>query len=463
MRALTRSQRRKDAMMRLRRLRRVHQPPTPHLGMSCLVWAASAVFVLFQFSLQLSSGEIVDGLMSTFSLGALGAGVLASTYYYVYVLLQAPAGMIVDRYGPRKVLTIGALICGVGTLIFGVAHWVIIAAIGRMMMGAGAAFAFVGSLYLVGKWFPVDKFSVMVGIAEAFGMTGALIGGIYMASVVSSLGWHSVMILASAIAALIAVLLWSIVRDEPYRNEAPKSIRPKGSFRRDLMGLVNDKMAWYSGIYSGLMFGVVTVFISLWGIPYVELAHHVSLLHATAVSNVVFIGVAIGSPIVGWLDARVNRRLILTWAALASTFLVSLVIYLPNLPMWAVAGIMLLAGMAASVYVIPFAIAHELATPYTRSAYMGFTNMLSVGAAPIFQPIVGMIISLSAYLIPMHGHGYSVLHYQIGLTVVPLMTIAAAVLARHLPLRRSPGVSEPIREMSREVETLDPQPAVQLS
>ncbi len=444
MRAVDKTQRRKDAKLRLRRMRRISHPPSPRRSVAWLVWAASAVFVLFQFSLQLSSGEIVDGLMNTFTLGTLGAGLLASTYYYVYVLLQAPAGMIVDRFGPRKVLTIGALVCGIGTLIFGLSHWVIFAALGRMLMGAGAAFAFVGSMYLVGKWFPVRKFSLMVGIAEAIGMIGSLLGGIYMADVVEGMGWQSVMVLASGLAALIAVLIWTIVRDTPYETKAPKSLRPKGSFRKDLAILLKDKVAWYSGIYSGLVFGVVTVFISLWGIPYLRLAHHISLLTATTVSNMMFIGVAVGTPLMGWLDAKVNRRHLLLSMALVSSVLVSLVIYLPGLPLVALGTLMFLLGISSSTYMISFAIAHELATPFNRSAYIGFTNMLSVGSAPIFQPIVGLVISLAAMFFPSHGHhGYSVLSYQIGLTVVPLMTIAAAFIATRLPLRHAPALCEP--------------------
>ncbi len=442
MRALDKNQRRKDAMMRLRRMRHVQKPPAPHRGMAWIVWGASAVFVLFQFSLQLSSGEIVSGLMKSFSLGALGAGILASTYYYVYLLLQAPAGMIVDRFGPRKVLTVAAIVCGTGTLLFGVSHSVAVAALGRMLMGAGAAFAFVGSLYLIGKWFPINKFAMMVGVAECIGMVGSLLGGIYMANVVGHLGWQSVMVLSSGLAALIAVLIWSLVRDEPYKNEAPKSIRPRGSFRRDLKQLMSDKLAWYSGIYSGLMFSVVTVFVALWGIPYLELAHHSTLIHATIACNMVFLGVAIGSPFMGWLDARVNRRRLLSYAALMTTVLVALVIYSPSMPLWLVGVLMLMTGATASAYVIPFAIAHELAAPFTRSAYMGFTNMLSMASAPILQPLVGMLISLAAIWAPVHAHGYSVMSYQVGLTIVPLMTLAASVLARWLPLRRMSGVSD---------------------
>ena len=75
-----------------------------------LIWGVSAAFVLFQFFLQLSSGEMVGGLMKSFGLTALGGGVLASAYYYIYVALQTPAGMLMDRYGPRLLLSLGAVV-----------------------------------------------------------------------------------------------------------------------------------------------------------------------------------------------------------------------------------------------------------------------------------------------------------------------------------------------------------------
>src|ERR1700722_3069764 len=92
---------------------------TPRLAW--IVWGTSAVFLLFQFFLQLSSADIVGGLMESFALNALGASVLASTYYYIYVTLQAPAGILVDRFGPRLLLALGAFVCAIGCLIFSTA------------------------------------------------------------------------------------------------------------------------------------------------------------------------------------------------------------------------------------------------------------------------------------------------------------------------------------------------------
>jgi MFS family permease len=441
MRAL--NTKRKDAMMRLRRMRRTHNPPAPRRFMAWLVWGISALFVLLQFALQLSSGEMLTGLMHSFSVDALGAGLLASTYYYVYVLLQSPAGMVVDRFGPRRVLSIGAFICGAGTLLFGASHSVAVAAIARMMMGGGAAFAFVGSLYLIGKWFPIRKFALMVGIAEAIGMVGSLLGGVYMADFVQHLGWRNAMFSAAAMAGVLVILLYTIVRDTPYKAVAPKSIRPKGAFRQDFVRLMRNKKAWYSGFYSCMMFSVITVFVSLWGIPYFQLAHHMTLMSATVVSNIVVIGVAIGSPLVGWLDGRVDRRRLLSIMALLTTGFLCVAIYIPTLSTPVLVAVMLAIGVSCSAYVIPFAIAHELATPSTRSTYMGFTNMMSVGSAPIFQPVVGLLMSLTATGFMHHGHvGYTVADYQVGLSVVPLLAFGAVFVARLLPQRTPHALCE---------------------
>jgi MFS family permease len=461
MRAIAREKKRM-AKMRLRRVRRVRQPPPPRPVMAWLVWLASAIFVLFQFSLQLSSGEIVAGLMHSFSLGAVGAGVLASAYYYVYVLLQCPAGMVVDRYGPRYVLTVGALVCGLGTFVFAHADGVVTAIIGRMLMGGGAAFAFVGSLYLVGKWFPVHRFSFMVGVAEAIGMIGSLLGSLYMAEVVEDYGWRSIMMLATFVAFGIAVLIFLVVRNTPYPQEAPKSFRPRGAFRRDVGRLLSSRQVWISGAYSSLMFGVIAVFVSLWAVPYLQLAQHVSLLRATVTVNMVFVGVALGSPLCGWLDARVNRRHLLMAFSLLATALICLIVYVHLSEPWLVT-LLLLLGVAASAYVIPFAVAHEQANPKQRSAYIGFINMLSVGSAPIFQPLVGVVMTLVATHFYQQAYvSYSLADYGWGLSLVPLMTLVAAILARFMPLRHMParvnsashGKSTPVVDQTDGVATV---------
>lgn len=401
-----------------------------------LIWGVSALFVLFQFFLQLSSGQIVDGLMKSFSLSAFGGGVLASTYYYIYVILQIPSGMLIDRYGSRRLLTIGAIVCACGCFLFGISHALLLAALGRLMMGAGAAFAFVGSLNLIGKWFPTRRFALMTGIAETIGMIGTVIGGFFLAETVTSLGWRESMVGAAGLAAAIALLILLIVRDTPRRLVVPIT-QSKGALWRDLKTIVKNKVAWVNGAYSGFMFSIVTAFVSLWAIPYMMLAHHISLMVATLVCNAVFIGVAIGGPLIGWLDSHIrDRRYLLGFCSLTAMIVLCLLIYMPMLSMPSVIVLMALLGLLASVYVLTFGIANEIVLPERRGSSIGFVNTLSVGTAPLLQSLIGLLLNLVSKHQANGAHIYTIHDYQIALTVMPVIVLLAAFLVRYLPAER---------------------------
>jgi MFS family permease len=399
-----------------------------HATFAWIVWSISAVFLLFQFFLQLSSADIVGGLMESFTLNALGASLLASTYYYVYVLLQAPAGILIDRFGPRLLMTLGAMVCAIGCWIFSTALQLPSAILGRLLMGTGGAFAFVGSLSLISRWFPVSQFAVMVAVAETIGMFGAMFGGTLLAHLVIHFGWRQSIFGAAVLAGLIAVALWSIVRDSP-PNSVPVPA-PPSNFWRDIKILVNNKKVWVNGAYSGLMFAVQTVFIALWGVQFMQTAHHLSLTMAAFICNLVFIGVSLGGPVLAWLDSRFAwRRQITTYGSLSAFILFSLVLYVPQLPLWAVGILMLLLGFGGSAYVLTFVIANEVAPGYMRATSVGFVNMLSVGSAPLLQPLAGFLLALSSH----HSIHYTVHQYQIALSILPAGLLIALVLAQYLP------------------------------
>lgn len=399
-----------------------------------IIWSISALLLQLQFSLQLTSGQMISGLMQSFSVTAFGGSVLASSYFYVYVLLQAPAGMLMDCYGPRKLLTIGSIIVFIGGLIFSGAHSFSLALLGRLLMGTGSATAFVGSLNLIARWFPSERFAFIVGIAETIGMIGAIICGSLLATLVESVGWRDSMFAAAILALFIGMLIFIIVRDAPKELLIVKKPLNR-EFWHDARRLLSLKVTWINGIYSGLTFSVVTVFVALWGIPYLQVTHHLNLLQATLVVNLVFIGVGIGTPTFGWLDEYYDqRKLILFLAPLVSAVLLFVAIFLPALPLPVVGILMIAIGFACSSYVLPFTIAKEIAEENTLTTSIGITNMLCMILVPILQPLIGWLLN---FLTKSHEnltvYSYSVLHYQEALSVIPALTLIACVLAYWMP------------------------------
>jgi MFS family permease len=406
-------------------------PPVLH---AWLVWAVSTLFVLFQFFLQLSAGDIVSGLMHSYSLSACGAGFLAGSYSILYVIFQIPAGLLVDHFGPRRLLSVGAIVVMFGCCVFATAHVLVLAFIGRLMMGAGAAFAFVGCLYLIGTWFPPRRFGFMTSIAETFGMLGSIAGGIFLAAMVSVHGWRNCMLVAAILSVGLAVLLWAVIRDQPAQVTPPPR-RELKSFLPAVKTLMSSRVAWFNGLYCGITFSVFTVVVALWGVPFMQLSHHLSLAQATSVCDVAFLGAAIGCPILGVLDIRYHlRHFMMSTGPLFAALFLCLIIYCPTMPLWLDYLLMLLMGISISNYMLNFVVANQIAEPHARAISIGFVNTFCVGTAPIFQPLVGYVLDRFA-IHTAHGVVYNVHAYQWALSIIPLALIGSACLAFYLPKR----------------------------
>lgn len=407
------------------------------MRMAWSVWLVSAIFVLFQFFLQLSSGEMISGVMKTFSITAFGAGVLVSSYYYIYVLLQTPAGILLDRYGSRGILSVGALITSLGCLLFSTTQSLYVALLARVMMGGGSAFAFVGCLNVIAIWFPARRFALMAAIVETAGMMGAISGNVWLADVIAKWGWQKCMLFAAIFAGILSMSLFLMIRNAPSKKTTEK--KKQGSLWASWKLLLHKPVVWLNGIYSGLSFSIVTTFTALWAIPFLEISHHIHLLVASMVDAVLYIGVAVGGPILGWLDSITHwRRQIMCLCALISALCLFAVIFIATLPLISVAILLFVAGVCASSYVLTFAIANEVAIENNRAASIGFTNMLCVVFAPILQPLIGFLATwmnhrdgLSAVL------SQSISHFSWAVSVIPFLLLIAGCIAVFLPRRSS--------------------------
>ncbi len=414
-----------------------------------VVWGTSAAFVFFQFFLQLSAGVMVNDFMRSFAISALAASVLASCYYYIYATLQTPAGMLMDRIGPRYLLSIGSLVVALGCFMFATTNQFYVAIIGRILMGGGSAFAFVGSIYLIREWFPLKRFSIMIGFAETMGMIGTIIGTLLLATVITRFGWRSSMLAAGVVATVISIACWTIIRDNPRKRFAKKY--QSATFKQRLLLVVRDPVAWLNGLYNGLQFSSVSVFIALWGIPFLIKNNNINLMMATTASVMVFLGAAVASPYTGYLSELVGRRKpFLIGGAVISALLMLVLLAIPSLPLVLVFILLFMLGVSCSSYMLNFAIADEIAPAEAKNTYVGFTNTLCIGVVPILQPAVGWILDLLAN----HQHlgaadRFDLSDYRMALLLIPICLLAAAVIAVFMPETHPHVTARPVRSVER--------------
>ncbi|MDF2530171.1 MAG: major facilitator family transporter, partial [Gammaproteobacteria bacterium] len=153
-----------------------------------VIWLLGALFFLAEYFVRISPSVITQELMATFHVDAFALGGLSGFFYYAYISMQVPVGILVDRFGSRRLLTGATLLCAISCLVFASMHTIQLGFLSRFLMGLGASFAFVGTLKLISLWFPPTRFALLAGTTQALGMLGAVIGDAPMAMIFNHFG-----------------------------------------------------------------------------------------------------------------------------------------------------------------------------------------------------------------------------------------------------------------------------------
>lgn len=186
-----------------------------HTKLGWLVTLTAALFFFYEF-IQLNLFNAIDvQLMQAFKLNAPQLGQLSSMYFYANALLLFPAGILLDRFSTKK-LVLGALVvCTIGTFIFGIAESYSVAAVGRFMVGMGAAFCFLSCIRLASRWFPPSKMALVTGLVVTMAMLGGLVAQTPLTILSGIVGWRNAVLIDAAFGVVILLAIFFIVQDRP--------------------------------------------------------------------------------------------------------------------------------------------------------------------------------------------------------------------------------------------------------
>lgn len=389
-----------------------------------LVWLIGVSFLEFQFFLQLSSGIVVSMIMHERGLSALVAGLLSSSFYYVYTSLQMPVGLLFDRYNARILLSLNAFICALGCFLFALDLNLTSLFIGRLIIGGGSAFAFVGLTQVLRQNFPLKQYAFMIGLSETLGFSLTVMGMIGMGLVINTFGWRSFITGAGCLGLIISGLCWTFVPGQQQVKNA------NIHYKKQIILILKNKLAWINGLFVCLEFSVITVFGALWAVPFLQLKLDCSLKVASIVTSMILLGAGLSCPLFGLLSIRMRKRKNLLYASCLSTALLFLLaLYLPTHNALLMGFLMFAIGLCCGAYMLGYTISNELAPAELLSTCTGFTNTLAMASAPIIQPLVGYVLDS----ISERPGIYTLGDYQTALLIIPGALVLACVLASYLP------------------------------
>ena len=369
----------------------------PPLRLAFAMWGLGAAFYLIGFYQRVAPAVITRELMSEFSLGAAALGNLAAFYYYSYVAIQIPAGVLADRWGPRRVLTAGAAIAAAGTLLFALAPSYAAAGLGRLLIGGSVGVAFVSMLKLAGHWFAPTRFAMIAGLALACGVLGAVSAGVPLRLLVDVFGWRNVMSVGAILTGVLALAIWLAVRDDPaergYASYAPSAPSRQAPVLQGVRQALATRNVWLVFLISGAVSGPALTFGGLWGVPFLSTHYGLSISQASLVTSLVLVCWAVAGPFVGALSDRMRRRkpLYVLGAVLATAGWCGALL-LPHLPLTLLVLLLGFTGCASSAVMVGFAIAKESTPAALAGTAGGIANMGNMLGGMIMQPAVGWML-----------------------------------------------------------------------
>ncbi|MDQ2993820.1 MAG: MFS transporter [Pseudomonadota bacterium] len=400
-----------------------------------IIITLAATFYIYEFALRVMPSAMTNELMNHFAIEASGLGMMSALFFYGYAPMQIPAGLLIDRLGPRILLTGSVLICSLGAYIFGVTHHFTVAAIGRVMMGVGASFAYIGCLVLASRWFAAKYFALIAGLVQFLGCIGAIAGAAPIAVIVARFGWQQTQITSAYLGIFLSLLFWLVLRDSPKEKincaRSHHTLHSNSTEMQRLLEVLRNPQTWAIGLYGFCCWAPISILAELWGISFFSTAYPISRANAAFAIAFVWIGIAIFSPIIGWWSNRINsRRIPLISSGVVATLTSIAIIYVDTIGWPVMCILLILFGAAAGAMSVTFGMVQDNMPPAVAGTAVGFNNMAIIGGGVVFQPLVGLLLDVQwngklVDNLPL----YTVQNYRYALIIIPILGVMSILTA----------------------------------
>ena len=367
------------------------------------VWLAGCGVYFLALLHRASLGVAGPQAMDRLDINAAQLGAFVMVQLGVYAAMQVPAGMLIDRLGPRRVLLVATLIMGTAQLTFAFATDYPLALAARALLGIGDSAVYISVLRLVAAWFPRRRYAVLTMASGLFGMAGNLAATIPLTLALGTFGWVKTFAVTGAVSLAYSLLLLRPAVAAPYREAPGPEVRPEDAVKGGWRHLVNEvRLTWRSaetrmGFWTHqATMSIGTVLAMVWGFPYLteglgytdgEAAAQLSLLiFSTLVANFVVGPLAGRHP--GW---RMPMAVVISIVGVAA--LLTLVFWPGGEPPpLAVSVALVLISVGGPASQIGFHLARDYNPQRRISTATGLVNAGGFLGAMVGAILVGLVI-----------------------------------------------------------------------
>jgi len=399
-----------------------------------VAWLIAAAYYFYQYVLRSAPAVMMPQLSEAFGLTATGVASLAGLFYYGYSPFSLVAGVALDRWGPRRVVPIGAAAVGLGALMFASGSGSLASA-GRFIQGAGGVFALLGAAYLATKYFPASRAATLIGATQMFGMAGGFAGQIVVGpAIAAGLPWSTFWVGMGVAGIAISVLLVIFL-------PRPEAAAQRGGWLKEaghaLATVFRNPQSVTCGLISGLLFIPTSIFDMVWGVRYLQEAHGFDYGEAVMRSSMVPLGWIIGCPLLGLLSDRMGRRKpVIAGGGLVLLGCLAWILFGPTdlLPPYVLGFV---TGVASGSAMVPYIVVKEANPPNLAGTATGVINFVNFTLSALLGPVFAGFLERAS-----EGAAQRTLeHYQA--TFQPLLIGVGLAIVLTLFLRETGAAARP--------------------
>jgi predicted MFS family arabinose efflux permease len=362
--------------------------------MAALFWLG-----LVNIFLRSSMGVMAPELAAELALSPTMLGMIASAFFLSYAVFQIPTGMLLDRFGPRIVISGLFVLTVLGTLLFASATNSTMMLLSRVLMGLGCAGIFSGAFMLIGRFYPSDKFTVIGGTLNSFAMMGTFLATIPLAYLVTTIGWRQSFYLIAIAVAVIVLLAAVSIRNWPADGASEGISGSEESLVQIFKGVGEVfRTPGVLGIATGgLSLSSGGTILGIWGGPYLNDVHGLS----ETGRGEVLLFLALAGVIAHYIFGRLARildslkKLVLGGTTAIILIMGTLALW-PSPPLWAVTALFAALGLACGFPTIVLAHGRALMPAHLIGRGMTTVNTGVMVSIALMQIAVGAIIGTTS-------------------------------------------------------------------
>lgn len=392
-----------------------------------MAWALASIFYAYQYILRVMPNIMIDDIMAQFDIGAAAFGQFSGVYYIGYSLMHLPLGIMLDRLGPKKVVSgcIFLTVLGMMPLVFA-QHWAY-SILGRLLLGIGSSGAILGVFKVIRMMFKEEHFARMLSVSVTVGLIGAIYGGAPVDYMKNAYGHRFVIEIFALYGLALAALSYYFLPEERTsdKEEASSGIRE----------VLSNKKVIFSCIFAGLMVGPLEGFADVWGTVFFKQVYGFDAVLAASLPSTIFVGMCFGSPILTFIAEKTGSYIKpVIYAALIMALSFSVLLWGALSPSF-IGASFLLVGICCAYQILAIC---KIAT-YVPSQYAGLTtalaNMIIMLFGYAFHGAIGAVVNAFGGVESSQALVY-------GISVIPFALSLGAAGFGYLALSKEPALAK---------------------